>query len=124
MSENGAEEFRDWLAEELRLRKWNRADLARRTGIIPSVISRWMNQGWLPDSTSCYKLSNALGLDFNFVLRKAGHAPIEPPVATSAHERLMGKVKALDLSDATRVSTLDGILNMWLDQDTEKRGRQ
>ena len=119
MSDN---QFRDWLLEEMRLRKWNQAEVARRTGILPSVISRWMNKDWLPDATSCYKLANAFGVDFNMVLRKAGHDPVENPVATGQHERLMGMVKRLDLSDATRVSTLDGILRMWLEQDEEKRG--
>lgn len=120
VSEN---QFRTWLLEELRLRKWNQAELARRTGILPSVISRWMNKDWLPDATSCFKLSQAFNVDFNMVLRLAGHNPVEPPVATGQHERLMGMVKALDLSDPTRVSTLDGILRMWLEADEEKKAR-
>lgn len=120
----GDTQFRDWLLEEMRLRKWNQAEVARRTGILPSVISRWMNKDWLPDATSCFKLSQAFNVDFNMVLRLAGHNPVEPPVATGQHERLMGMVKALDLTDASRVSTLDGILRMWLEADEEKKRRE
>ena len=116
--------FRDWLTEEMRLRKWNQAELARRADILPSVISRWMNNDWLPDATSCYRLSKALGVYFNFVLRMAGHDPVEAPVATSAHERLVGMVKRVDLSDPTRLSTLDGILRMWLEADEQARRKQ
>jgi len=83
-----------------------------------------MNNDWLPDATSCYRLSKALGVDFNFVLRMAGHDPVEAPVATSAHERLVGMVKRVDLSDPTRLSTLDGILRMWLEADEQARRKQ
>jgi transcriptional regulator with XRE-family HTH domain len=116
--------FRDWLLEEMRRRKWNQAEVARRTGILPSVISRWVSRDWLPDATSCFKLSEAFGVDFNYVLRMAGHDPVQTPVATGKHERLWGKLKRVDLTDPTRESTLDGILTMWLEADEEKRNRQ
>ena len=41
--------FRAWLLEEMRLRHWSRAELARRTGVSKGNITKWLRSPDNPD---------------------------------------------------------------------------
>jgi transcriptional regulator with XRE-family HTH domain len=121
-ADDAGNEFRGWLLDEMRTRKWNQAELARRTGVLPSVISRWISRDWLPDGTSCSKLADAFGLDWQFVMVKAGHSRPNPIPTSSDAERLIGMVRRVNWSvDKTRLKTVEVLLLAFLDEDDVTR---
>ncbi len=69
--------FRLWLADQLRVRGWNRADAAKRIGVDPSTISRWLNGDRLPSPELVERIADVLVVDYDFVATKAGYRPRE-----------------------------------------------
>ena len=51
--------FTDWVQNELNKRNWSRADLARRSGITQTHISRIMNQMRKPGTDALINIARA-----------------------------------------------------------------
>lgn len=69
------DDFREWLREELAHRGWSSADLARRSNLNKSHISRILRDR-LPGTETLVKIAHALRLPADEVLRRAGHTTI------------------------------------------------
>lgn len=121
----GSQQFADWLQGELDRRRFSQSELGRRTGIQPSVISRWLRLEWGPDATSCLKVANALGVDVDFVLEIAGHQRRDRfPESTNARQ-LKAMIDHIDWYKPDRFSTVEGIFRIYQEQDdAEEASRQ
>jgi transcriptional regulator with XRE-family HTH domain len=64
--------FGNWLEDELRLKGWSQADLARRARLPRATISRVINDSREPGSKVCRGIARAFGLPDVLVFRKAG----------------------------------------------------
>lgn len=95
--------FGRWLGQQLARRDWTLSDFARLTGdpgVSPSVVSRWQRGERLPTAASCARIADALGLDVDLVLTRAGYRP--PSAASPEDPRradLIAKLRCLSLSD-------------------------
>lgn len=69
------EEFRDWLADQLKRRVWRQADLARESGLASSVVSNIINGKRRVGKTTLLAISRALRLPPELVFEKAGILP-------------------------------------------------
>lgn len=67
-----ARAFGYWLENELDKRDWLPADLARALGVKSGVISNWVSGQRRPSYESCLQIAEALGIDPDEVLRRAG----------------------------------------------------
>jgi len=93
--------FTVWLAEALRERGWNNADLARQARIGPSTISQWFTVGQLPRGQQQEKLAAALGVDRDFIPHL---------VALSKGEQLEGAIAEPPIVCTTKNAVAEGIL--------------
>lgn len=53
----------------------NQATFARKVGASQSNVSQWLNDGSIPKPASIAKIADALGLDYNEVMRRSGRIP-------------------------------------------------
>lgn len=68
--------FGDWLREELQQRDWRQADLARRSGLTRTTISRVITQQRTrPDDETLQAIARALGYPAEEVYRRANRLP-------------------------------------------------
>ncbi len=68
--------FGTWLKRQLmRQEGMNQSDLARKVGTSPGLVSDWLRDVRIPSPESCDKIADALGLDIDEVLVRAGHRP-------------------------------------------------
>lgn len=113
----GRTEFAEWLDNERIQRGWNKSELARRVGKLPSVVSRWLTAEWGPDATSCLNIANALGVDIDFVLALAGHETrARHPESTNARQ-LASMIPYIDWAKPSRYSTISGLFRMYRAED-------
>jgi transcriptional regulator with XRE-family HTH domain len=113
----GSQQYADWLKEELRRRNWSQSELGRRSGILPSVISRWLRCEWGPDASSALKVANALGVDVDFVLELAGHERRQRfPESTNARQ-LKSMIDHIDWYKPGRFNTIEGIFRIYKNED-------
>jgi transcriptional regulator with XRE-family HTH domain len=68
-----ADEFSDWFRKELRRRRWRQADFVRESGISKGTVSQWFRGTRVPEPDSCDRIAEALHIDRDVVLDKAGH---------------------------------------------------
>src|SRR5690242_15637061 len=64
--------FGAWSQRQLERREWTQSDLSRRSGISHGRISDWVRDVRLPNPDSCDKLADALGIELDEVLARAG----------------------------------------------------
>lgn len=64
--------FGSWLRDQVGRRGWQPADFARAAETSTANVTRWMS-GVIPGPKSCRKIAQALGLEDELVLYKAGH---------------------------------------------------
>ncbi len=64
--------FKDWLASELKNRRWRQADLVRESGLDSAVISNLINGKRKPGETTVRAISKAFGLPQETVFEAAG----------------------------------------------------
>lgn len=105
----GMNEFGLWLAGELAERDMNQTDLWRRIGVTSTAVSRWIKGDDLPGTKNCRKIADALRLDVNDVLKRAGHLPGMPtpaPPRLAVSEELAAEGRRL-LDAARRVADLE-----------------
>ncbi|MCA1195101.1 helix-turn-helix transcriptional regulator [Saccharopolyspora sp. 6V] len=69
--------FGRWLASQLDRRGWTQADLARESGLGPSVISRYMAGQSAPAIDNARTLANTLGVPLLAVLVEGGQLTAE-----------------------------------------------
>lgn len=67
--------FSDWIQAELDIRGWDQAELARRSQISDSHISRLVSGGRKPGQESVKAIARALRLPPEDVMRQAGLLP-------------------------------------------------
>jgi len=72
-----------WLAEQLNERSWSARELARRTNMSQTSISRYLEGTRTPSPDACRKIARAFGIaNPQSVMRLAGHLPpIPEPIA-------------------------------------------
>lgn len=69
------EDFREWLNNEIKLRGFSLAELARLSGVSKGAISNILNGHRNPTAESLEGIAHALGLPAETVYRKAGLLP-------------------------------------------------
>lgn len=72
--------FGDWLKSVMERRGWANKDLAAALDTDSGTVSRWRNNRRVPDPASCELLAEALGVDPDIVLVRAGHRKPRRPV--------------------------------------------
>lgn len=77
MNERGAtgSEFGVYLKQRMSELDTNAYQVAKATGLQPGTISHWVNGRRLPSPESCAILAEALALDVDDLLTRAGHRP-------------------------------------------------
>lgn len=111
--------FGDWLANQLRRRELSQADFSRTTGFGTGTISRWIANARVPDPDSCDRIADALHIDVETVLRKAGHLPEVESVDEFAEE-IMALVKRIHWT-AERVAIIRGSLQGMIRMDEDQK---
>jgi transcriptional regulator with XRE-family HTH domain len=87
-------------------------------GVVPSLVSRWVNAGRIPSPESCDLLADALGLDVDRVLVAAGHRPnIEAIPLTDEQTAIIALVRRVNLTREGRANLLRVMLEQWLQAD-------
>ena len=66
-----------WLRRQLLRRGIRAADFARLAEVSPGMVSGWLNGKRRPSPASCDLIAEALNVDFDEVLLRAGHRPLE-----------------------------------------------
>lgn len=118
-------EFGEWLLGRLRRREWNLSDLARAMDRSPSMVSRWSRGERLPDPRSCDLLADALGLDRDEVLARAGHRPEADPIPMGDPRReLHALIDKITWTDETATRMVSGMLEKLREDQVKARGRR
>jgi len=68
------ERFASWLQNELETNGWDQAELARRSGISTTHVSRLINDQRDPGPDACNRIAKALKVPVMLVFREAGLA--------------------------------------------------
>lgn len=84
--------FQDWLQEQLELRDWSHAKLAREIGVFKGTVGRWLTppdqpMHRRPNFESCRRLAELFGVDLVFVLELVGMEGIPAPANLSQLQR-------------------------------------
>jgi len=66
------EDFPEWLNKILKTKSMSQAELARRSGVSPSQISKILNRISPAGIISCIEIADALKMRREIILRKAG----------------------------------------------------
>lgn len=72
--------FGDWLKSVMERRGWANKDLAAAVNTDSGTVSRWRNNRRVPEPESCELIAEALGIDPDIVLVRAGHRRQRRPV--------------------------------------------
>lgn len=88
-------EFTTWLDQELRKKKWTRADLARHASYSQATLSLVFSNDRAPSIELCYAIARALDLPAEMVFRAAGRFSFEfrgSDKAHAAYRYIMGQI--------------------------------
>jgi transcriptional regulator with XRE-family HTH domain len=100
-------DFSQWLKNEMKIRGWRQADLARATGIDSSVFSRILNLEREPSPDTCRAIAKALVLPPEVVFRKAGFLPEKPYEPPEQSPDILEMIRLYnDLEDADQHEVL------------------
>lgn len=80
--------FVEWLQAELKTRDWTQADLARRSRVSQTHLSRIMNDMRKPGPDALVSIARALRIPPEDVFRQAGIIPPTSATLTPRDERL------------------------------------
>lgn len=111
------QDFRVWLLEQLRKRRWNQSELARRAGITQGMVSRYTNGLALPNEYGADRIARALSVDADIVRGLVGIENQDRPPESLRAGELIGMVKRVDWRDDVKFNTISGILRMYLGDD-------
>lgn len=96
------EDFRAWLHDELAHRRWNLAELARRSKVTLSHLSRIMSGERLPGIETLVKIAVGLHLPVEDVLLHAGVTPT-PRGAVEGQGELLRYFAEMTAADRKRL---------------------
>lgn len=106
------ERFARWLQDELDSNGWDQAELARRSGISTTHISRLINDQRDPGPESCKKIAKALRVSELIVYREAGL--MDPEIIGDRHanqaQELLDYFKVLSMRDRDRLLGMARVL--------------
>jgi transcriptional regulator with XRE-family HTH domain len=80
-------ELVEWLADEVRARRWSYSELARQAGLSPAGVSQVMSGRNNPGLQFCFGVAQALDVPPERVLRLAGFLP-----PTSGHDEKIEEI--------------------------------
>lgn len=115
--------FTDWLQEQLNLRNWTAADLAKRAEISEATLSRILSKKDRdPGPKLCRGLAKAFGIEADEVFRLAGLLPEAEAEELNGYQReLLGVVDQLD--DTSQKMVLEMAKGLVF-RSTRRQGRQ
>lgn len=114
-------QFATWVQGHLRSREWNDSDFARKMGIEPSVVSRWMTGKRRPSPASCDLIADALGVDTDVVLTLVGHRPAtNPPAPRDEREEIVALLWRIE-PNPDRLGGLRATLQDWYERDRARK---
>src|SRR5687768_15256517 len=90
--------FGAWLAREIKRAGMNQKEFADAAGVGTSTVSRWIN-GRVPDAQYCDLIADALQLDIDDVLARAGYRPREVSNRDELKRRLIVLIERADLGE-------------------------
>lgn len=114
--------FVEWLDEELRGRRWKRADLARATGMTSSTMTRIFNGERKPGPDLCNAIADALDLPPETVFRKAGLLPELPEDDDQFLSETIEAFKRLSIEE--RQVALENMLAQLRRQQKKRKNKQ
>jgi transcriptional regulator with XRE-family HTH domain len=85
----------EFLRSEMETKHLSKSELARRIGVYPDYVRRWLN-GDIPQPERCKQIGDALGLSPNTIMRMAGY-PVEDGVPSADPK------KAADVMEMGRI---------------------
>ena len=114
--------FRDWLLEQMRIRRWNQSELARRSGTTPAMISKYVLMQNFPSEYGVERIARALSADEDMVRVMVGLEPRNHLPESSRTGEIIGMVKRVDWSDDVKFNTVSGILRMYTEEPSTQEG--
>ena len=81
--------FGAWLQWQLDRREWSQSDFARKAGVSTGLVSNWVSGVRRPSPASVDKIADALMIDVDDVLMRAGH---RPALSTDAIDALHARI--------------------------------
>lgn len=79
--------FGEWLEDRLKDKRWTQAAFAEVVGVAASTVSGWINNTQPPRRRMARAIAEALGVNVNEVLIRAGYPPIDPGYVLREPER-------------------------------------
>lgn len=95
--------FSEWLTEQMVVRDWTQADLARATGLSRGTVSNLLNNVRSPGSDVLRSIAKGLNLPPETVYRTAGLLPKKPAIDEQIEEIMY---EAAQLTEAEREELL------------------
>ncbi len=119
--ESSTETFGRWLRRQIIRRGWSPAEFARKIGVSGCTLSLWLNDKRIPLPRSIDKIADALALDFDYVLTKAGQRPPAFEVDPESYVgRLLAKIQHVEW-DESRFESMDYDLDRFMELDERHR---
>jgi SOS-response transcriptional repressor LexA len=112
--------FAEWLTAEIKARNWNQSEFGRRAGESSrSTVSSWVTGSRLPEPDSCVRIADALGIDPDEVLDRAGHRKMTPVERQLRDENR--KLRNTVVAQQTTISTYADLLDTGEEYDLRVR---
>lgn len=118
MSDPEHAELVRWMRQRMDEREWTISDLARRVGVQPSMVSRWL-RFQRPTSDSVERIANALGGDVNRCLVMAGYPPRERVEDTAEVAHLVAMLRKTPITPE-RAAMIESLLRTMQARPTER----
>lgn len=110
-------EFGRWLQHQLDRREWKPADFARKARVSSGLVSNWLSGARRPNPASVDKIADALVIDVDEVLTRAGHRPALPRDELEAvHARLDPRLRRVQWSEF-RYGLVESMLDQFIQDD-------
>lgn len=115
-------EFAKWLEDELKSRRWTRADLSRATGLSQTAFSQIFKGQRKPGPDLCIAVARALEVPEEDVFRKAGLLPEKPEDDDKFAEETIERFKRLTVEQ--RRAVLEYVIYQLREEDRRLREAQ
>lgn len=100
----------EFLKEEMRARHLSQSELARRIGVYPDYIRRWMD-GDIPQPKKCEQIAVGLGMPISTVMQMAGYPVDEGQDADPQWEATQRELKLIfDMFERDRWANLTNVV--------------